>query len=191
SKPFGVPTMLDFVRIFDKEFGKSMIYADIKSAFDETFDLETLMTVLEDLSKSEKDLFETISPQTARFLLERRRTTKADHSLGLVPQNEASGLLNRIKSIIRTECNKAIDKESTIIKVYDDFFNFLNNVNSSAKIPSPSGSLWSMTDYGSGQNPRVLPTDLRIFTTNYDQCLETYLNRKQIETCRGIVPRFD
>jgi hypothetical protein len=190
SKPFGIPTMFDFARIFDKEFGDSKIYTELSSAFDGTFDLETVMTVLEDLSKSKEDLLETISPQTARFLL-KERGINVDHPVDSDSRKrtlESSELLGRIKSIIRTECNKAVDKQSTIIKVYDDFFSFLNNSNESAgKTGNP---LWSTTNYGSGQDPRILPSDLKIFTTNYDQCVETYLNQKQIEYCRGIVPRF-
>jgi hypothetical protein len=182
--------MLDFVELFDKEFEESKIYADLKSAFEGTFDLETVMTVLEDLSKSEEDLIETISPQTARFLLKSHRISD-DHSDGINSRSrqlEAVELQNRIKSIIRGECNKAVGKESTIMKVYDDFFTFLDNENRMGS--KPSHSLWSMTNYGSGEDSRNFPTDLRIFTTNYDQCVETYLNRRQIEYCGGIIQRF-
>jgi len=182
--------MLDFVRIFDKEFGDSKIYAELSSVFDGTFDLETVMTVLEDLSRSVETLYETISPQTARFLLKERRSG-VDYSVDSESRKksmlEANELLSRIKSIIRTECNKAVDNESTILKVYDDFFAVLNNQNNSAS--SLNRSLWSATSYGPS-NSRILPSDLRVFTTNYDQCVETYFNRRQLEFCRGIVHRF-
>jgi len=52
SSPFGIPTMSGFIKLFDKEVGDSPLYQAIKVAFEKECDLEVLMTVVEDLSKS-------------------------------------------------------------------------------------------------------------------------------------------
>lgn len=186
SMPFGVPTMLDFVNLFDKEVGSSPLYKDLKVAFGENCDLETLMTVIEDLSKSPQEFFRAISPQTAFFLLQKERKD-ADRYINEDSSRKESGeLLTKIKTIIRRECSKAVSNDSKILEVYNDFFTFLAE---ERKGMTPSSS-WGSTQVGPSTQGFILPTDLRIFTTNYDQCIETYFNRKEVDFCRGIISRY-
>jgi hypothetical protein len=56
SSPFGVPTMSGFLKLFDEEFGDSELYKETKMVFGNDCDLEVLMTVFEDLSKSPRAL---------------------------------------------------------------------------------------------------------------------------------------
>jgi hypothetical protein len=186
SMPFGVPTMIDFIKLFDKEVGDSPLYRELKTAFGENCDLEALMTVIEDLSKSPKEFFKAISPQTASFLLQKERKD-ADHYINGDRSQEAGELSAKIKAIIRKECNRAISNDSRILEVYDDFFTSLESQKRRV-IAVPS--LWGSSQIGSGAHAFTLPTDLRIFTTNYDQCLETYFNRREIDFWRGIVSRY-
>jgi hypothetical protein len=187
SVPLGVPTMSGFVKLLDKEVGDSPLYKELKVVFMENCDLEALMTVIEDLSKSSQELSRTISPQTAFFLLQKERKDADRYINEDRSQREAGALLTKIKTIIRKECNRAVSNDSKILQVYDDFFTFLAEENSRAIQGQP---LWSSTQIGPSTHALVLPTDLRIFTTNYDQCIETYFNRKEIDSWRGIASRY-
>jgi len=189
SMPFGVPTMLDFVKLFDKEVGDFPLYKDLKVAFGENCDLEALMTVIEDLSKSPQEFFRAISPQTAFFLLQKERKAVDRYINEDSSRKESGKLLTKIKTIIRRECNKAVSNDSKILEVYNDFFTFLaeeRNKMTQDSSPSP----WHSTQVGRETRGLVLPADLRIFTTNYDQCIETYFNRKEVDFCRGIISRY-
>jgi hypothetical protein len=185
SMPFGVPTMLGFVNLFDKEVGNSPLYKDLKVVFGENCDLEVLMTVIEDLSKSPQELFRAISPQTAFFLLQKERKDADRYINEDSSRKESDELLTKIKTIIRRECNKAVSNDSKILEVYNDFFTFL-----AEERKGMSSSTWGATQVGPSTQGFILPTDLRIFTTNYDQCIETYFNRKEVDFCRGIISRY-
>lgn len=50
--------------------------------------------------------------------------------------------------------------------------------------------LWGSSSIGFGTNAFILPTDLQIFTTNYDQCIETYFKQREIDFSNGVIPRF-
>lgn len=54
----------------------------------------------------------------------------------------------------------------------------------------PRARPWGSSHIGSGTHAFTLPTDLRIFTTNYDQCIETYFKQKEIDFSNGVTPRF-
>ena len=99
-------------------------------------------------------------------------------------RKEAKELLAKIKAIIRKECADAVSKDSRILEVYDDFFNFL----AQERNTMTPDLLWNATQIARSQ--MILPSDLRIFTTNYDTCMEVYFNRKEIDFSRGIVNRY-
>jgi hypothetical protein len=187
SAPFGVPTMLGFVKALDKEVGDSLLYKDLKVALGEDCDLEALMTVIEDLSKSSQELFRAISPQTAFFLLQKVRKDADRYINDASLRKEASELLAKIKTIIRKECNKAVSNDSKILEVFDGFFSDLTELKKGmTQVARP----WSSTQIDSGTHAFTLPTDLRIFTTNYDQCIETYCKQKEIDFSNGVTPRY-
>ena len=185
SKPFGIPAMFDFVRIFDEEFKDNELYNKTKETFSEKeFDLEVLMTILEDLSKTKEEFFRVVSPQTTQFLFKIDRKEAEHYVNESVIKENAKKLLTRMKSIIRRECVKAIkEKETRIMEVYDEFFQTLSQIQPRLLERGWEESNIARTDMN-------LPSNLQVFTTNYDTCLETYLNRKQIEYTRGIVYRY-
>jgi len=183
SCPFGIPTMSGFLKLFDEEIGDSPLYKEIKKTFGDDCDLEVIMTVTEDLSKPSQEFFRALSPQTSVFLLQRERKEADNYATEETKKREATELLARLKAIIRRECIEASVKDSRIVEVYNDFFTFLHL----EERKMTSGTNWGSTQIG--RVDEVFPTELKVFTTNYDTCLEVYFNRREIDYCRGIVNR--
>jgi len=176
SKLFGIPDTKGFVELFDKEpeISENGIYTEIKKAFEEDFDLEVLMTISEDLRKSGKEIFKSISPQTADFLFRRETEDRNYYVHDKKAKEESADLLESVKKIIRNECIKAEEKnKDKILDVYDGFFKIM-----------PQGS------YRSGDNKISYPPNLKIVTTNYDRCIETYFRGRQIDFAQDLRERF-
>lgn len=176
--------MPEFIDIFDREMGNSALYKNIRNSFDrESFDLEVLMTILEDLSKDENELFRTISPQTSTFLVEKMRKEDVNYMDKLPQPSKAKECLSELKGKIRRICFHAVqDKVDTILKIYDQLFRTLR-----------SATISQVRNGGfvqGGDDILNYPADLKIFTTNYDTCVETFLNRHQISFDQGIVRRY-
>lgn len=176
--------MSGFLELLDKEIGHSPLYKEIKTPFGDDCDLEVLMTVIEDLSKPVEEFFGALSPQTAFFLLQKERKEANRYAIEEANKREATELLARIKTIIRKECIEAASKDSRIIEVYNDFFNFLR-----LEEQKMGDERWGSTQLGRIEG-MTFPSDLRVFTTNYDTCMEVYFNRKEIDFSRGIVNRY-
>ena len=143
------------------------------------------MTIIEDLTKPPAEFFRAISPQTAFFLLQKERD-EANRYLAEENREEAKTLLANIKVIIRRECNKAVSNDSKILKVYDNFFNLLAEEEKKIK---QTEHHFNLSSYGR-RSIISLPANLKIFTTNYDTCMEVYFNRREIDFSRGIVNRY-
>ena len=96
-------------------------------------------------------------------------------------------MLEEIKSIIRNECIAAARKDTKILEIYDNFFNCLQDervkINNTKKIKGWGGVQVDQTKF-------IMPGPLNIFTTNYDNCVEVYFNRKQIDCCNGIISKY-
>lgn len=183
SSPFGVPTMSGFLKLFDEEFGDFELYKETKMVFGNDCDLEVLMTVFEDLSKPTQEFFRALSPQTAFFLLHKERKEADRYASEEANKRDAKELLTKTKNIIRRECMEAASKDSRITEVYDDFFDFLR-----LEEGKTGHALWGSTQLGPSER-MTFPSDLRLFTTNYDTCLEVYFNRREIDYSRGIVSK--
>jgi len=178
SRVFGIPTMMEFIEVFDKEMEENSLYNEVKNTFSrEDFDLEVLMTILDDLSKDQKELRRTMSPQTSDFLLRKPREEALNYISNEKVKKTAKESLSNLKGVIRRECFVAVqEKVDMILEVYDRFFSLTTKVHPSK--------------YTSGDGNSKYPSDLKIFTTNYDTCMETYLNRRQITFTQGIVRRY-
>jgi len=186
SRPFGIPTMPEFIDIFDKEMGNNQLYNEIRKSFDtETIDLEVLMTILEDLSKDREELFRIISPQTSRFLFKKMREKGIDYFDILAEPSTAKKCLSELKEIIRKKCFKAEeDNVDIILNAYDQLFEYLRAVGGTGIGEKVGGFARA------GDGKFQYPQNLKIFTTNYDTCIETFLNRHQINFTQGIVLRY-
>lgn len=174
SRAFGIPTTKEFISLFDSEVGKNQLYEDVKTVLTgDLLDLESLMTILDDLSKAEPELMRNISPHTSRFLIENlQRNSLVYYKKPDVPEN-ANELMKRLKKIIRRECIMAVrDKRASIIQTYDAFFDSVDRLADS--------------HYSRGEPTRLYPAGLSIFTTNYDTCIETYFSAKHVDFNNGI-----
>ena len=71
STYFEIPDMRGFINLFDtdNEIGGAELYSDIRSYMDGSPNLEVLMTILSDLSKSPDDFWQTVAPHTSQFLI--------------------------------------------------------------------------------------------------------------------------
>ena len=178
SNVFRIPTMPGFIKIFDREIGEYReLYQGIKNRFSEDeFDLEVLMTILEDLTKEGNEMFKTVSPQTTDFLFRMPRK----EALRFIHNKEAKvlakELLAKLKQVIRRECRKAVEDNKevdNILSKYDHLFKILSKAPTEVDLTADDGE----TKY---------PSNLKIITTNWDNCVETYFNRRQIEFSNGI-----
>lgn len=187
SRPFGIPTMPEFIGIFDKVMGKNRLYNEIKNSFEkESFDLEVLMTILEDLSKDKKELWRAISPQTSEFLFRKAKEKGFHYAETLGKTYTAEKCLSELKEIIRRECFRAVrDNADEILEVYDQLFKFLRAVTGSEIVRGRIGGFLQ-----AGDGKFEYPPNLKIFTTNYDTCVEAFLNRHQVNFTQGIVLRY-
>jgi len=180
SKVFEIPTTKEFINLFEKEreIGESELYNDVKTGVsEELFDLENLMTILDDLSKPEEEVLKVISPYTSRFLLQKQHENGVLYYQKAGIHDAARQLLQRLKKIIRRECLIAVrDRKASIIDTYDAFFDSANKLVDSHTQSRDAG--------------RSYPSDLRIFTTNYDTCVEAYLNTKHADFANGIERRW-
>lgn len=183
SKLFGIPDMKGFTDIFDKDtdISSDEVYCGIKRSFEgararfeEGFDLEVLMTVLDDLGRDEDELWRRMSPQTAKFLF--RNFSQINHLQDMKVRETSRLLLGRIKRIIVSECLKADgEKQQKVTEVYDGLMQALSR--------HEGNDL-------SGDKKINYPSRLKIFTTNYDRCIETYLGIRQIDFTQGLNQRF-
>jgi len=176
SKAFQIPTTKEFISLFEKEIGESELFNDVKVGIEEDlFDLESLLTILDDLSKPKEELLRDISPYTCRFLLEKQGQSGLLYYEKPGINEEAKQLLHRVKKTVRKECLTAVrDRRSLIVDTYDAFFDAADKLVSSHT--------------QSRDAKRSYPSDLVIFTTNYDTCLETYFNAKHQDFVNGIEP---
>ena len=178
SKPFEIPTTKGFISLFETEVGESELYNDVKVGIgEEMFDLESLMTVLDDLSKPEPELLRHISPYTSRFLLRTLRESGMVYYKKAGIGEDAKQMLHRLKKVIRRACLTATrERREAIVKTYDAFFDSADKLVGSHTL--------------SGRPQRSYPSQLSIFTTNYDTCVETYFNAKYVDFANGIETRW-
>lgn len=126
SRVFGIPTTLEFIDLFQREIGENNLFKTIKNNFGpDFFDLEVLMTILDDLTRGE-EFFQRVSPQTSKFLFKISRKKAIHYITNKKAKTNAKELFSRLKRIIREECMKAVEqKEAQILEVYDKLFGSL------------------------------------------------------------------
>jgi len=179
SKPFGIPTIPEFVEIFEREFRDEELYKSLNDIFGHDLDLEVAMTVPSDLNKPRNEIFETLSPQTADFLFRKSREEAMKFIHDEEIKRKIAQLLERMKEIVRQRCIAAL-KSKSFMEPYDDFFRFFENIRPKIHSKHIANPIFS----GDGVIP--IQSKVSIVTTNYDTCLEEYLRRRQIEFVDGI-----
>jgi len=171
SKPFEIPITRDFVikaidaLTLDTEYKDCVEFlTDIKNSFDSNFDLEIFLTLLDDLSK--EDVLEVISPMTTRFILKKDDPGRYINDAKI--KEISRKLFLGVKDFMRmTIAKKIAEKKKYIIDTYNNLF--------TALVPICSGGTVHPRDGG-----QPLPSMSTIVTTNYDICIETYLNERTL-----------
>lgn len=169
SKPFEIPATRDFAikaidaLTLDIEYKDCVEFlTDIKNSFDSNFDLEVFLTLLDDLSK--EDVLEVISPITTRFILKKDKPEKYINDTKI--KEISKKLFIGVKDFMRmTIAKKIAEKKKDIINIYNNLF--------TALVPICGGGTVRPRDGGP-----LLPSMSAIVTTNYDICIETYLNER-------------
>lgn len=181
SSPFGIPTTRDFALEIvenitqDPQYQKySNLLDELRESFGSNFDLEVLLTVLDDLSKD--NILEVVSPVTTKFILDKPNpkeiVSKAHYKNSARILFEASVDFIRSKIVLKDKNNKNV-----ILEIYDRLFKIIAD--------KRGGS----TTSGDGKSAFPIGLDY-VFTTNYDQCLETYFNERRIDYENLIEVRF-
>jgi hypothetical protein len=179
SKPFEIPVTRDFalevVESLSKVTGEASDFLnELKSFFGEKFDLEVLLTLLDDLAK--ENPLEFISPTATQFIL--NKSNPKDYVMDPKLHKSAASLFTSVIDIMRGKVlTKAREKKDLILQVYDRLFETLTK---------RSGS-----SYRTGDSKISIPSGLKwIFTTNYDQCIETYFNERRVDFEDGIERKY-
>jgi len=173
SAPLGIPTMEGFVRRFEGEIKGDteieFLYEDIKRSIIKseesidvalTFDLESLMAVLEDISGIQEK--RTVSLPTFAFLLSQFKEGKLK-SLAVKEAREIFGengrkMLKKLRSTIFNVCMEPILKGE--------------REGSHAALAKYFGPLFALFSRG-----RTISSWVSwIFTTNWDLCLKVWMN---------------
>ena len=170
SVPFGIPATRDFateaLKILSqdqnyKEF--SIFFDELKKLFGNDFDLEILLTLLDDLSHDKDVMLDLISPITTRYLLSKKDPNDYIHKFDAT--NITKKLFAAVADFMRAKIlTTANEHKQKIIDVYDNFFAALNLCTSGGG----SGMVVQGVKY-------FFPAISAIVTTNYDTCIETFL----------------
>jgi len=176
SKAFGIPDTLGFMTEFENIIGNEDIYKKLKESIpSDKLDMEVLMTILDDLSKPPDELKESMAPHTSNFILGLGAQSSYFMENKKV-QATCSNMLTKIKTLIKEKClTETYEHKEDIVETYDRFFGELK---------------LKHTEALSGVSPMRYPSKLKIFTTNYDTCIEAYLHAKQLHVSDGTTTRY-
>ena len=176
SVPFDIPGMTEFTEKFiDKNKDMSEFLMNIKDAIDKSeemvgisfsFDLETLLSVLNDLSGVMKE--KPITIPTTSLLLEQGLNIKIARGKF---RDKATVALERLREFIFNTCmqpNRA-GKEKGDFEFLDRFY-------------GPLMTVLNKTDMKNIQDPIR-----RVFSTNWDLCFKTWVDYVNIEINDGTI----
>ena len=173
SAPFGIPTMKSFVDLAEVKLARvySFLSSEIREAVENSveylgvplsYDLESLMAVLEDLAEG------VISrPPTFAFiyhLLEKNRIKNAKEMKSPIQIKKARDFLFELKRLVNDHCWDPIkDKKKEILQKLDLVYGPLFEIGEEMGTP--------MNNY--------------IFTTNWDLCLQEWLDYRGMSVNEG------
>lgn len=177
SEPFGVPTMQQMVEQFEATLRNKIspqlpLFDEIKSKLRDyrVFDIEALITVLQDIVDIDKALFREFNRPSLHYLstwatafTQMLKYTRDDAARNC---SQAKQLLNEVKSFVADACSIKIDQ----YEIYDEFF---------STVYEKYGYHYRQ-DLESQDEVRY---NCIIFTTNYDRVLEAYRHRMVDSYC--------
>lgn len=181
SVPFGIPTMTEMVANFEEKtkephFGPGYVVQAIKNNLRDykSFDIEALITVLQDITN-----YETVSeaifnhPSLHFYTYNGYKNFAASvQTLGRQHRNEAKQILVDVKDFIVESCSI----KNKPYEIYKELFG--------------SGLLRYDFDYIKAINSGQADIDNCIFTTNYDLVLEAYCSNFDIDCEKGETRRL-
>jgi len=165
SKPFGIPTMIEFPNKIEKLLSgeQQELFRHIRHVLQENGvieDLETIFTVLNEY-RSAGELTKLSPNVLYRYYEEIRKSV--NHTKRL--ERDIESLREQVQQIIRKMCTlKEPDINDKIYETYENFFQSLKDY------------------YGfSDTAPLLHIYNFDIFTTNYDTCIEIFFDRARFE----------
>jgi len=175
SKPFGIPVTRDFATEAVNTLSRNPEYKDyskflheLKEPFGDEFDLEILLTLLDDLSREKHLLLDLISPTTTKFILNQEDPKVYLSKMDV--QSAATKLFTGVADFMREKIlQKTNEEKEKIMNLYDNLFAAINI--------AITGGRSGMSVIGVKY---LFPPVSAIITTNYDTCIETFLTTRRI-----------
>lgn len=199
SSPFGIPTMKDLVKLFEadlKKHGDSPevdLYGRVKEILREKYDepdLEAVFSVIDRLSQNIRiDKWDDSTYFYYRAYLEKYEKAELPpdkyKEIKTKDIETAKSLKTKFEEFIKDNCLIKDNNFEKIDKVYSEFFDHLAKEGHEAKIrgieiPIGAGYISSGNHYYRNWS---------FFTTNYDMCIESYWEGKDISINTGF--RYD
>lgn len=174
SEPFGIPATKRFAGKLTEHLRDIPHVRDaidlleaIRTTFADDLDLEVILAILADLSKGNP---RALSSTTSYFLLSQQYSVARIEAPSI--RQKAALLLEASLDYVRGIVHEgSFEHHDVILRIYDGLMKVLvsrfGSMNIGGGVEIPSSLTW-------------------IFTTNYDQCFETYLNTKGIDFEDGI-----
>ncbi|HEY7570593.1 MAG TPA: SIR2 family protein [Nitrososphaeraceae archaeon] len=175
SAPFGLPTMIDLVRLFEEELLKpsnestndddkaaEKLYHSIKVSVTNAYgyaDLESIFSVLKTISEDAKysDL-----GFASTYAVSKIRIDPTDTIYTSNDDIYAKKLLRKYRAFVRRKCQIKNSKDSQITCIYSDLIDKLGTKYKFQKVKGKDGKEY------------LYPCYCSIYTTNYDKVIETY-----------------
>lgn len=199
SRPFGIPTMKELVELFETNLEKpgdsdeAELYKKVKEILKEKYeapDLEAVFSVIDAISQ---DIHITDWDDSTFFYykayLEKYGKIKPPpKEKSVINKNDvktAKSLKSKFEIFIKEHCLINDNNFEEIDKVYSEFFDFLAKNGHKAKINGKNINFGGGYISSGAHYYRYWP----IFTTNYDLCIESYWEGKNIPFNTGF--RYD
>jgi hypothetical protein len=176
SRPFGIPTMKEFVLSFEDEIRSGSkdelkLYLEVKevaSKYSNVVDLETIFSILEGLVNGDPRGSTSHYGNYYYHLALGEAFQKATYQyITIISQkmSVAASLRQRLEDYVAQKCKIPTDQFDNIMKVYGDLFTKLSGRTAGGK-----------------QHDALFPSgDWAIFTTNYDTCIESFCRKAKID----------
>jgi len=181
SKPFGIPTMKEMVTLFEAELRKNgspeeiNLYNEIKltltSEYGTEVDLEAVFTVIDSIVQDIKITNLGINGIyfIKNYLKSSKDALESAYSKVGTNYNTAKTLKNKFEDFVKVKCDISEGEHGHILNIYEHFFH---------NLATRTSANHTIGDFAY--------SDWKIFTTNYDLCIEYFFNAKEITLNTGF-----
>ena len=191
STPFGIPTMKGMVTEFEHELEEApekQLYDVIRTKLVnyKYFDLESLMTVLQNILEPEQVVTDILNDPSIHFYVESvsadwQQASKSVDDLAEGNRGLARSLLTQLKEYLRKMCS--VEPREEELRLYDRLLDTI--------LSSRVQNFMEYLQRGGRKN-----VGLHVFTTNYDLIVEQYCRSRDLvcsngERDRNVMISFD